>query len=286
MSALRFVHGQFLGEFALRREAPGFSFAELSPTVPEPLVQVHRHDDAHYVLLLQGDYLSSARGAPALCRGPILVYNPPGTVHRDRFRSDGGRFFTLTVAPARQRELEQALRLPDHACAESGAALLPALRLLAACRAWDASAELDSEALALELLAHTARLAHERSLRPPGWLRRVREHLREACAQPLRIAALARDAGVHPVHLAREFRRHYRCSPGEYLRRARLERALEALADPRLGLAEIAARAGFADAAHLAHAFRRGYGLTPGGYRRLRALAGVACRQSRPAAAG
>ncbi|MEI2454305.1 AraC family transcriptional regulator [Lysobacter firmicutimachus] len=291
MSATRFAHGVFLGRCDLRREAGGFSFAELSPTVPEAQVQTHRHDDAHYVLLLDGVYLSSARGAPALCRGPALIYNPPGTTHRDCFRSEHGRFFTLTVSATRERELGAALSLPAQPLwQDDAAALLPALRLLAACRAWDEAAALSGEALSWELLAHTGRLALERSLRPAGWLRRVREQLRDECARPLRIADLARAAGVHPVHLAREFRRHYRCAPGDYLRRLRLERALSALADPRLPLAEVAAQAGYADAAHLGHAFRRGYGLTPGDYRRLRAAllprAQVARRQSRAAAPG
>ena len=39
----------------------------------------------------------------------------------------------------------------------------------------------------------------------------------------LTIAALGFTVEVHPVHLARTFRREYGCTPGEYLRRLRIE---------------------------------------------------------------
>jgi len=68
---------------------------------------------------------------------------------------------------------------------------------------------------------------------------------------------------VHPVHLAAAFRRHFGCTPGAYLRRARVERAA-AMLKRRLSLAEVALRCGFADQSHMTHAFRRTLGVTPG----------------------
>jgi transcriptional regulator GlxA family with amidase domain len=56
-------------------------------------------------------------------------------------------------------------------------------------------------------------------------------------------------------------------SPMEYLRRVRVRRA-GVLLRSGLGLADVAARTGFCDAAHLARVFRRVTGESPGAWRR------------------
>jgi AraC family transcriptional regulator len=83
------------------------------------------------------------------------------------------------------------------------------------------------------------------------------------------VADLAAEAGVHPVYLARVFRRHHRCTIAQYVRRRRLERALHELSTSRRSLAEIAIDTGFADQAHFSRAFKAHAGLTPGQFRKL-----------------
>jgi AraC family transcriptional regulator len=82
------------------------------------------------------------------------------------------------------------------------------------------------------------------------------------------LAALARAAAVHPATLVRSFRRVHGCSPGEYRRRWRIERACEALRTSDAPLAAIAARCGFADQSHLTRALRAAIGFAPAAYRR------------------
>jgi AraC family transcriptional regulator len=104
---------------------------------------------------------------------------------------------------------------------------------------------------------------------PPPWLRLAREMLRERSADGIAIGDVARECGVHPVHLARTFRRFFACSPGAYLRRCRLARAAALLRESGEGIGAVALRAGFADQSHLTHAFRQAHGVTPAEYRRL-----------------
>ena len=75
---------EFWGEGPSHRETGDFSFHCLTAHVPEE-VQRHSHDEAHFVLVLGGGYMSSARGAPDISSTPLLVFNPAGTTHRDRF---------------------------------------------------------------------------------------------------------------------------------------------------------------------------------------------------------
>jgi AraC family transcriptional regulator len=126
---------------------------------------------------------------------------------------------------------------------------------------------LHGESLALTLLAAVAPDRSRRGATPPAWLAVARELLDDRCGEAVRIAELARAAGVHPVHLARVFRRHLGCTPGEYLRRRRLERAAVLLRETARPLSDVALGCGFADQSHFANAFKRHTGVTPGTFR-------------------
>jgi AraC family transcriptional regulator len=88
--------------------------------------------------------------------------------------------------------------------------------------------------------------------------------------EPLRIGAVAREVNVHPSHLARAFRQHFRMPLGSYVRKLRLEWVASELLGSEDSLANVALAAGFADQSHLTRAFKCHTGLTPQAYRRTR----------------
>ncbi|WAS89785.1 helix-turn-helix transcriptional regulator [Nannocystis punicea] len=266
---MRFAPKQFLGACERQRSAHGLSLADLRPTVPEHEVHQHTHEDAHFLLLLAGRYVSSARGMPEVCDRPALVLNPPGTTHKDRFRGLDGRFFTLSVPAESWHSVTKARALPDHAVRLGTAALLAAYRLCDELPRWDDASALVVESEYHLLLADAALDARERLSSGPPWLARARERLQDASDVTPRLSELAAAADVHPVHFSRAFRARYGRSPGEYLRHCRLERACALLRDLRTPLAAIAAQCGYVDQSHFSHAFRRAYRLTPTAFRRL-----------------
>ena len=126
------------------------------------------------------------------------------------------------------------------------------------------------EALALEMVAHLVREGEtKRCARSPFWLRKVIQRLDEGFSSTPTLTELAELAGVHPTHLAREFRHHYGKSVGEYLRRRRVDAACQMLVQTDRPLVEIALETGFAHHAHFAVIFKRFVGLTPSEFRRL-----------------
>ncbi len=78
---------------------------------------------------------------------------------------------------------------------------------------------------------------------------------------------LGAAAGVHPLHLARAFRRYFGCSVGGYVRRLRVEAASCALLDADEPLARVAHRFGFTDQSHFTRVFARVMGVPPGRFR-------------------
>ncbi len=262
-------HGAFFGESVCQREVPGFCLSAMTPVLPPEQIQTHTHETAHFVLVLAGQYVSTARYAPAIAESPFLVYNPPGTTHRDRFHRLGGRFLTISITPERLRNVSEHIPLVGEAVVLRGnRARTLAQRLAAELRGWRPASGLVAEGLSLELMAEVTARATRLDGCPPPWLRQARELLREQCALSASIAEIAATVQVHPVHLTRTFRRFFRCTPGEYLRACRLERAAALLVQTRKSLSEIAFESGFADQSHFSKAFARDFRMSPRHYRR------------------
>jgi AraC family transcriptional regulator len=101
----------------------------------------------------------------------------------------------------------------------------------------------------------------------PSWLTEVHERVRREGATRYGLQRLARGVGVHPVYLARVFRRHYGVTIGVLRRRQRVERALARLRTENTPLAEIALDLGYADQSHFCRELKRETGWTPGRFR-------------------
>jgi AraC family transcriptional regulator len=103
---------------------------------------------------------------------------------------------------------------------------------------------------------------HPRGTLGKDVLARLRDYVVAHLDEPIEVAALAAIAGRSPFHFTRVFRRSVGMSPHRYVVHLRLQRASEMVRDGRLGLAEIAARTGFADQSHLSRWVRRVYGVS------------------------
>ena len=252
---------------AIRRQATAdIALAQLRPTIPEHDVHRHQHTDMHLVLLLAGQYVSDAAGMPSVCAEPALLLNPPGTEHRDRFRSRDGLFLTLTMPLDAYNRLVDGVRAPERAVRLDRRALASAMRLLAELWHWDDASGLTVEAVLAELL--TDARAEPVLARDDPALQRALERLEDASGEPPSIRELAALVGLHPVYLARAFRRRYGHAPSDYLRRRRLHRALSAIARGE-SVAQAASTLGFVDQSHLHRSFVAEFGMTPGAFRRM-----------------
>ena len=233
---------------------------------------VHTHLDAHFVLVLSGRYITSARGGADAGRSPALVFNPPGTTHRDRFHGGVGSFVTISLSD----DCLVSCR-DEHPVAGSATRLChPSAQRAAFGIARELRVGRDAlvlESMALELLGAAGRRS-ERIDAAPRWIRRAYETLMDGDpSAKLGVGAIAAAVGVHPVHLARAFRRTWGCSPGELLRWRRVDRAADLLRAGGLSAAAIAIDVGFARlqvSSHMNRAFKAEFGQTPGAYRRAR----------------
>jgi AraC family transcriptional regulator len=198
-----------------------------------------------------------------------VQFLPPFQCHTLDFSLTDTRAFSINVDTQwLERAREYSLKLENSIHYHGGLPAALMMKLYREFRQIDNASQLAIEGLTLELLAEVSR-HHEssRDKHSPQWLERAVEMLRDRFAERLTIPEVAMSVGVHPVHLAREFRRFKRCTIGEYVRQLRIERACHQLHDPEESLAAIAAGAGFSDQSHFCRTFRRFVGMTPSEYR-------------------
>jgi AraC family transcriptional regulator len=264
LTPLRFAAGQFYGEVQLAYSSHGISLTHrIADRSPDEVLE-HTHIDAHFVLITGGNYASIATGRPATgC--PIFIYNPPGTTHRDHFERGRGSYFAISLEPAKAAAMSGGISLPNEPLhLIKTAQLAIAMRIVKCCSSAVRGLALD--ALSHELVGSMDR-RHPTERIAPNWLHQAMELLHDRYLDELTIADIATSVGVHPIHLARSFRHHFGCSPAEFTRFRRLERAAQMLTRSGNPLSEIALVCGYADQSHFNKEFARNMGVTPRKYR-------------------
>jgi AraC family transcriptional regulator len=208
------------------------------------------------------------------------IFHGSGEVHSDQFFDDGGELLNLEIMPEFEERLrDDGIRVDQRTLFNHPYCLELALKLGHELRVPDAVSELAVEGLAMELAAHVLRGRLARAEREGHWLDRIEATLREQFCKPPSLTELAEMVHVHPVHVARTFRKRLHCSVGEYVRMLRLEAACQRLRQTDLSIAEIAAESGFADQSHLSRTLKRHMGISPLSLRRA-SQAFPACPES------
>jgi AraC-like DNA-binding protein len=93
------------------------------------------------------------------------------------------------------------------------------------------------------------------------------DHMLAHYDRPLRLAELARLAGLSEAQFDRRMQKIFQLSTGRYLTRLRIDHAARQLAQSDLAIAEIALQAGFSDQSALSRQFRACTGFAPREYR-------------------
>lgn len=260
--------GTFLGVPVKTRLVSGFIFTEYFYR-ERAVIPRHCHEMAYFSLVLSGAYEEQySQKQVRHCDSENVLYHPAGEAHSDAFGNRGGAIFSIELAPRwtstlREYELqaEESLALPYRQVSWL------ARRAYQAFIDSDLRSALLLEAMAVELLyqlpwKHSA----QDESGTPRWLKDVVEILHAEFCQPFSLTAIAQRVGAHPVHLARAFRRCHRMTVGQYVRRLRVDYAMNALAGGD-SLSGIAAQAGFSDQSHLGRVFKAATGMTPRQFR-------------------
>jgi len=230
----------------------------------------HAHECASFFLVVQGSLTEHAGRTKWECRPLSFVFTPPGVVHADRFHDKGGRCLLVQLAPRWLDRVRQCgVQLVDEPTYTQGSMISTlAMRLYSEAFQSDELSALVIEGLVLEILAQ---LVRQNVNAPPGcrprWVRQAQELLHDRFTESMTLDDIAKQVGIHPVHLAATFKRYFGETVGQYIRRLRVEFAARRISEADLPLSQIALLAGFSDQSHFSRTFKVQTGMTPVQYR-------------------
>lgn len=260
--------GSFFGFIQGKREQCGAIFTDLRHSIARKL-PTHSHELPFFALLLEGHY-GERYGRQETQYGPFtIMFRPAGVPHQDEIGPGGLRFFEIELRPSWQRRLAECSAFLDTAREDTsgGPLLWLGMKLFREVESSSAPDDLTVESLLAEILSLAAHAPCPESRHTPSWLSRVLDKLKTEHSRRLTLGELAHEAGVHPVHLSRVFRRCVGQGLSDYVHRLRVRAACEQMRAPETSLAVLSFNTGFADQSHFTRSFRKITGMTPAAFR-------------------
>jgi AraC family transcriptional regulator len=271
MGTRQLVDGRYYGHVVKHGHIADLILTE-TVYAPHSFVPNHSHGSAYFCKILEGDYTETYGQTTRECDRNTVAFHPAHEVHSERFHMRRVRSFNVEVTPAYLDHIRQHRTILDQPSDFRGGMIdWLATKMYREFVRGDSASQLAIEGLALEIVA-TALRGRMRTMskqQSSAWLVRAKDLLHARLAERLTVSEIAEAVGVHSVTLAREFRRHFGCTIGEYLRQLRVEFACNQISSGRVSLAEISLQSGFFDQCHFSRTFKTLTGLTPGEYRAL-----------------
>ncbi|MDR6571159.1 chromate resistance protein ChrB domain-containing protein [Chitinophaga ginsengisegetis] len=105
----------------------------------------------------------------------------------------------------------------------------------------------------------------------PAWAKELKEIIQDQIDTNLNLSlkGLSETLQVHPAYLSREFSKYFdNLSFGDYIRKLRIDKAIQLLSSTNHSLTEIAYLTGFSDQSHFTRIFRIHTGKSPSAYKK------------------
>ena len=264
MTVSKYSFGQFPSKIIKTRKAGEFICTETSYASNQKINR-HFHDYASLVIVLQGGFTESFGRKTLSCNYSNLLFRPSGEIHTDYFYESGGRCLTVEISPSwLEKASEYSLNLPKLIQVNEYFLNTITPRLYREFCENDVASLLAVEGLILETIAELSRsFSREFSSLRNRRLEQAREIIHDQFSESLTIKKVAEKVSLHPVYLARAFRKKYKLTIGKYVRNLRVQKACFEILSSDKTLSQISLECGFFDQSHFSRTFKQIVGQTP-----------------------
>jgi hypothetical protein len=103
----------------------------------------------------------------------------------------------------------------------------------------------------------------------PVWVKELKEIIQDQVDSNLNLTEISKSLDINPSYLSREFSKHFdNLSFGEYIRKLRIEKAIELIKLNTHSLTEVAYVTGFSDQSHFTRIFKQQIGKNPSAFKK------------------
>lgn len=222
----------------------------------------HTHDFTAISLILKGGFEESTDGGVnQVCRAKTLI-KPADTLHSDKYDD------SCSIMCVYLKDISQIKR-NNQAILKEWTGLYGVN--WSSFQPYFSKVSMDEKRTILnEFIGHIQSAKTEKD-KAPDWVYHLKYFLDAHFNERIQTSELADRYGVHPVYLARVFRKYFGMSIKDYLKSMRIRNAIASISENGHSLTQIAFDNGFADQSHFIRSFRQETGTTPRFFQKIMA---------------
>jgi AraC-like DNA-binding protein len=260
--------GQFYGQTTKTIYLDGITLTDTEYTHDK--VDWHYHENPYFTFILQGNLIEGNKKEIYNCSAGTLLFHNWQEPHYNIKPKGFARGFHI--------ELEQ--KWTDHFAFNlhnlQGTIHIsnlnhkfPLYKIFREFKINDDTTPLSIQGLLLQTLAGIQCAQENLFKSKPLWVKKINEILHDRCCEKLSLVELSYSLKIHPVHLSRDFPKHFHCGLGDYIRKLKIEKSMSLLSNKKKSLTDITFECGFSDQSHFIRCFKEIIGISPLAYRKI-----------------
>jgi len=233
-------------------------------------VDWHYHENAYFTFILDGKIIEGNKKEIYQCTAGSLLFHNWQESHYNIKPKGFTRGFHIELEPCWFKQydidtdtIQGSINIKDPEIK------LQMYRIFRESKLADDSNKLVVDGLLTELFGLLTYSAKSTEDKKPHWVTALKDKLNDIDNYDFTLSSLATELNIHPVHLSRQFSKHFNCHLGEYIRKVKIQRSLSLISNKELSLTDIAFKCGFADQSHFIRSFKMLNQVTPARYRKL-----------------
>jgi AraC-like DNA-binding protein len=230
----------------------------------------HCHENLYIAYVLRGNYIESNKRQTSRCLPGSVIFHKIHEKHSNKSFADNSSVLNIEIKNSWLEKYSISNENIENHIAENTVEFKHSVKKIhSEYLISDSFSHLGIETSVLKSLSDIIYRGSVLKHSTPEWVYKVKEMLHYEEPAKLNLSFISKAAGLHPVHVSRDFSRYFLCSMSEYVRRLKIEKAEVYLKSNCYSLAEITYKCGFADQSHFTREFKRIKGVTPNEYRKL-----------------
>lgn len=260
--------GQFFGQTNQTDYLSGITLTDTVYT--QPKVDWHYHENAYFTFILEGKVVEGNKKEVYNCDAGSLLYHnwqdPHYNIKPDVFT----RGFHMELENAWFDQFSFDVSKVEGSIKISNPNIkLILYKIFKESKINDESSVLNIQSLVLQALDQLYSDCNTNRKNSAEWVAKIKEILHDDLSKSHTLDGLVKELKIHPVHLSRDFPKHFQCTLGDYIRKLKINKSFTLLINKKLSLTEISYICGFADQSHFGRCFRKQTGLSPLAYRKM-----------------
>jgi len=257
--------GKFYGNTFSTMSAGGITITETEYT--HDWVDWHYHENAYFTFLLRGKLIEGTKKEKNICAEGALLYHNCQEAHYNIKPAGCSRGFHVEVTGEWQKHLGLNAGIEGNYCINSPLVIKKFKNIYSEFSRNNDDTGFAIEEELLDIFGMLQNSASGSSSQKPAWVGYLDNILKQRFNQKLSLKSLSEELDVHPVHLSRDFRKHFNSTLSGHIRKLKLQHALKLISSGGSSFTEIAHECGFADQSHFLRWFKLATGLSPKAYR-------------------